>query len=594
MIKFENLTIKNFMSCGNKEQTISLDEEGLTLVLGENLEFGGGGSRNGVGKSTILQAIHFALFGISIENKIKKDNLINKTNEKSLLVGITFTKHGKKYEIVRTRKPNSLQWFVDDNLTNNEDEAEGENKDTQEKINEVLGFSPLMACNIFLLNTISIPFLMQPIAKQREFIEELLGISLLSQKAQILKSEINKTKDDLLEEETKIKTLIESNNRIEKSIKNIEDKSENWKTSIKKKINTNTEKLKELYEIDIDQEIKNHEILEEYKELKNTKNDLDEKLEELFSSLEKTESKKEKLENKLTNLEEKTCPTCEQPLNDGKHESIVKEIQDDINSNKESIDEYKSKILKLSKKVDSINSKLEKIGKKPTVHYRKVQEAYNHQSTMTRLLEEIDNFKNEEDPYISQIEDLKDNSLQEIDYEKVNYLTKKKEHQELLLKLLTSKDSFIRKKIIDQNLGYLNKQLETYLDKLSLTHNVQFMNDLSVRIRKLGQDFDFDSLSTGEKRRLMLALSFSFRDMWESMNNNVNLLMVDEMLDNGLDSNGVESSLNMLKYVSRDLKRKVFLISHREELISRVSDIMMVRKEDGFTSFDSNAILESK
>jgi DNA repair exonuclease SbcCD ATPase subunit len=162
-----------------------------------------------------------------------------------------------------------------------------------------------------------------------------------------------------------------------------------------------------------------------------------------------------------------------------------------------------------------------------------------------------------------------------------------KDHQDFLLNLLINKDSFIRKKIIDQNLLYLNNRLSHYLAALGLPHEVKFMSDLEVEITQYGRDFDFDNLSRGERTRLILALSLSFRDVYESLNDKINLLFIDELIDSGLDTSGVESALAVFKAMIREQHRNVFLISHRDELIGRVTSVLKVVKEGGFTSFDS-------
>ena len=182
---------------------------------------------------------------------------------------------------------------------------------------------------------------------------------------------------------------------------------------------------------------------------------------------------------------------------------------------------------------------------------------------------------------------LESNSIQSIDYSKLNELTIFRDHQDFLLKLLTNKDSFIRKKIIDQNLTFLNQRLGTYLNDMGLPHTVKFKSDLEVEISLFGKDFDFDNLSRGERTRLILSLSWTFRDVYENMNNQINLLFVDELIDGGLDTVGVESSLSILKNMTRISKRNIFLISHKEELVSRVPNILKVIKEGGFTTFNN-------
>ena len=180
---------------------------------------------------------------------------------------------------------------------------------------------------------------------------------------------------------------------------------------------------------------------------------------------------------------------------------------------------------------------------------------------------------------------MKESGLQTIDYTELNTLQILRDHQDFLLRLLTSKDSFIRKRIINQNLAYLNARLEHYLDRVGLPHKVKFMSDLTVEIREHGRDLDFDNLSRGERTRLILGLSWSFRDVYESLNTPISLLFIDELIDNGLDPAGVESALAVLKQMSREANRNVFLISHRDELVGRVGSVMKVVKDGGFTSF---------
>ena len=170
----------------------------------------------------------------------------------------------------------------------------------------------------------------------------------------------------------------------------------------------------------------------------------------------------------------------------------------------------------------------------------------------------------------------------------MNDLVKLKEHQEFLYKLLTNKDSFIRKRIIDQNLTYLNKRLGYYIDKLGLPHQVKFQNDLNVEITQLGQDLDFDNLSRRERNRLILSMSFAFRDVWEGLYQNINLLFIDELVDAGMDSAGVEAALAVLKKMARDRNKNIYLISHKDELVGRVNNVLRVIKENGFTSYSND------
>jgi DNA repair exonuclease SbcCD ATPase subunit len=157
-----------------------------------------------------------------------------------------------------------------------------------------------------------------------------------------------------------------------------------------------------------------------------------------------------------------------------------------------------------------------------------------------------------------------------------------------LYKLLTNKDSFVRKRIIDQNLSYLNSRLTHYLDRIGLPHQVIFQNDLSVEITELGRDLDFDNLSRGERNRLILSMSWAFRDVWESLYKPINLLFIDELVDAGMDTSGVENALSLLKQMARERHKSVWLVSHKDELAGRVSNILKVIKENGFTSYNTD------
>ena len=228
------------------------------------------------------------------------------------------------------------------------------------------------------------------------------------------------------------------------------------------------------------------------------------------------------------------------------------------------------------------------LGKPPTMFYDKEEDAIQHRATIAGLQTQLTNKRNEIDPYEDQISDMTTQALEVVTYDTLNGLTRVQEHQDFLLKLLTSKDSFIRKKIIEQNLSYLNTRLTHYLDRIGLPHTVVFQNDLSVNIEELGRELDFDNLSRGERNRLILSMSWAFRDVFESLYTPINVLFIDEMIDNGLDTQGVESALALLKHMSRERNKSIWLVSHRDELAGRVENILKVVKEGGFTSYNTD------
>ena len=286
----------------------------------------------------------------------------------------------------------------------------------------------------------------------------------------------------------------------------------------------------------------------------------------------------------MKTLEDHKCHSCGQDLHDNKHTEMLLGKQKQISEAETAITEFAGELADLSEAL----SLLGELGDCPKVHYDNLEEALDHKNTLSSLNKELNVKQTEINPYAEQIEELKNTAVQEIDWNHINDLTKVKDHQEFLHKLLTNKDSFVRKKIIDQNLAFLNQRLTYYLDKIGLPHIVEFQNDLTVVITQLGQDLDFDNLSRGERNRLILSLSWAFRDVWENLYHNINLLFIDELVDSGMDASGVESSIAVLKRMTRERDKNVFLISHRDDLTSRVNHVLKVIKENGFTSYSND------
>ena len=582
MIRIKDLTVKNFMSVGNQTQAVDFNNERLTLVLGENLDQGGddSGSRNGTGKTTIINALSYALYGQALTN-IKRNNLINKTNSKGMLVTLHFEKNGLDYRIERGRSPNVLKFYVNDQEQELVDESQGDSRKTQDSINDLLGMSHDMFKHVVALNTYSEPFLSMRANDQRAIIEQLLGITLLTEKAEALKEQTRITKDAITQETLKIEAIQAANSKIETTIESLKKNQKAWLA--KKK--TDTEKLskniEELERVDIEQELNNHEKLQNWQELNNAITALNKEKSTLESALLRATKSVEKAEKDIGDLEDATCYTCGQALHADKKQEIELRKTKELNDAMAYQTEVAGKLQDVLNGLDEIGN----INGRPNTFYETIKEAYDHRQNVDSLKQSLLSKEQEEDPYETQIVDLQETALQDINWDSVNKLTSFKEHQEFLLKLLTNKDSFIRKKIIDQNLAYLNNRLTYYLDKLGLPHQVVFLNDLTVEITQLGQDLDFDNLSRGERNRLILGLSFAFRDVWESLYQHINLLFIDELIDSGMDTAGVENSLSILKKMGRERDKNIYLISHKDELVGRVNHVLKVVKENGFTSY---------
>jgi DNA repair exonuclease SbcCD ATPase subunit len=408
-----------------------------------------------------------------------------------------------------------------------------------------------------------------------------------------------------------------------------------WLQKQDKDISELQKKYDELNSIDFSFELAQHQALATYNKNKTEQETLKATINTQSKSIDKEKKLIEKLEKEVKTLEEHKCYACGQDFHDDKHvevmleksalleqaKSDLSELQNNLEKNKNlvidlglaPITHYKTEAeaIRSSTEVENVKSKIDSkkaevspfieqlaehsdvvVGVMPVTVYDTEVEAIEHRSTVNSLLTQIATKNDETDPYSEQVVEMESNALQAIDFEAINKLTRTMEHQKFLLDLLVSKDSFVRKKIIDQNLSYLNQRLTHYLDKIGLPHQVIFQNDLQVEITELGRELDFDNLSRGERNRLILGLSFAFRDVWESLYRPINTLFIDELIDSGLDTIGVENSIAILKDMSRRRQKSIWLVSHREELAGRVPSVLKVIKENGFTSYSTSVDTE--
>ena len=571
------------MSVGNATQGVDFDRQDLTLVLGENLDLGGDGSRNGTGKTTIINALSYALYGTALSN-IRKDNLVNKTNGKNMLVSLDFVVAGQKYRIERGRKPNVLRFYVDQHEQEITDDAQGDSRETQDAIEKTLGLSHDMFKHILALNTYTEPFLSLKANDQRTIIEQLLGITLLSERAEKIK-ELNKvTKESIQQEEFRIRAVQEANKRIEEQIESLRKRQRMWANKQDEDVASLDSAISSLEHIDIAAELAAHKALTEYNNLVKERADVQKTLTRTRLDQDRERKAADKLAAEVDALLEHKCHACGQDLHDNKHEAIIAAKQDELDKACTEVDLLGVGITELENELEDLGE----TGSQPVVFYDTFEDALNHRNSLEALRKELTTRSTETDPYGEQIQEMQNQALQEVTYDTMNELTRLQDHQDFLLKLLTSKDSFIRKKIIEQNLSYLNSRLTHYLDRIGLPHTVVFQNDLTVSIEELGRELDFDNLSRGERNRLILSMSWAFRDVFESLYQPINVLFIDEMIDSGLDTQGVENSLALLKQMSRERHKSIWLVSHRDELAGRVGNILRVIKENGFTTYSND------
>lgn len=701
---FEKLEIRNFLSFGNVPQTIELNKKPYQLVVGLNKDKGeSSAERNGTGKSSILNALHFALFGKSIDNRINLPNLVNAINGKNCEVKLYFSKNNIQYIIHRGRNPVFLKFIV--NGEEVIEKSQGNNRDTQKEIEEILGFSDDIYNQIFSLSPIVANFLDQPLQKQRVIIENVLGVNQLTEKAELLKEKIKEHKQDIKNEQFIIDKLKATNNATIENFKNQKDKVQKeydkWEETKKNSIIKLTDELSKLNAINIDEEKEKFKLLQEYNRIKENnqkkKNevekickeiqqcysesellkkqlaeldsiDIDEeeriynenkklKLEENEYNVKLQEHKAnekllkdnqkdfaenckkiKKIEDDLENIIKNICPFCKQEMNKKESEKMIQqktiekqELEEknhkiDLNilelnhivqsfnkktfnykqgkyNDYESILQHKVKKENIQKKLTETIDLLNKLMmeakspdlipdaeiEKPILYYKSESEMIKHNLLVNQYSKELTKIESVDNinPYHLQLENLSNPPLTEIDETKVIQLEKTLRHEEILLKLLSNPDSYIRKYIIDTNLQFLNERVKYYLMKMGSLHSVVFNNDMTVTITKMGIEYGY--ISTGEMSRASLALTLAFRDIWEQLNNSVNLFYIDEVLDrSGLDTAGVELMVSLLREYTLKGEKNMFLVSHREELISSTDDIFTVTMENGFTNLEDN------
>ena len=707
MLNITRISMRNFFSFGNAPQVIDLNSTDIALVLGQNndavIEGGdSSGRRNGVGKSAIIQGLVFGLYGKSIGNDIKIPNLVNKTNTKNCEVIVEFEKDGVQYMVERGRSPTYFNFITLSQDNTLVDESRGEKKDTQEELNEILGISKLVFEHIVVLNANVEPFLALSTQKQRDMIEELLGITQLTEKAELLK-DMNKESKRLAEQcKFKNETVAASNDRILKSIETLQEQANKFEVDKSKRIdelqsdislysglnfedlyNAATEKeealahnlkrstlsrqvddlatkydaysrelehnknilkiqIDNLKNMDINAELAKHEELEVWKQLESILKEntthrsfKEQRVKSLKMALDGYKSSFVAEDSKRIQVEQSKCPTCKTVLEHNEHTlSLKTKIQDTIDDLTQKINSTEEDILAVEQEISTIE--IFDMPEKPITHYNTLTEAQMHEHKLQELLkkyeeeqiniysselmssydtlssfelkevsdalsksevreielaynslkQQLERELNTTNTYVSQINTLKTESLIPIDYTEYNELDALANHQDFLVKLLLNKDSYVRKRIIEQNISYLNNRLQYYIDMCGSEHNVVFLNDLSVEIEKGAQYFDYKQLSRGERTRVNIALSCAFRDTYESLYQSINILIIDEMIDQGLDSSGVLRVWSIFQDMAAVRGKNVYAISHREELLSKTEKILKVVKEDGFSTVE--------
>jgi DNA repair exonuclease SbcCD ATPase subunit len=567
MIIFKKIRWKNFLSTGNSFTEIDLTRSTNTLIVGHN----------GAGKSTILDALTFGLFGKPYR-KINKPQLINTINDGKCVVEIELSIGKKEYKIVRGIKPNVFEIYCDNKLVNQDAKA----TDYQEHLERfILKLNYKSFTQVVILGSASfVPFMQLSAGDRRTIIEELLDIGIFSSMNSVVKTHISAIKDNQKDFDYKIKLLKE---KIEMQKTHIEEHKKNYELEIEKKnveIGRNEEFItKTLTNLELIQkhvDALNKQIADEQEQNKrNTK---------LLTLQSKFEDNVRKLNKEISFYETNdNCPTC--------HQTIMEETKSkQIDEKKTKIGEIETATSKLNEELNKVLARINQIG----LIQKHISE---HNSEMVRLNTQVKEVSKRSRKLLDEIGELKkttesngnDNEkLKELNVELIKAdksaedLALEKQYYEYAATLL--RDTGIKTKIIKQYLPIMNKLINKYLTAMDFFVNFNLDENFEETIKSRHRDeFSYASFSEGEKMRIDLSLLFTWRQIAKMKNStNTNLLILDEVFDSSLDGVGMEEFMKLLN--SLDKNTNVFVISHKgDQLFDKFRSVIRFEKKGNFS-----------
>lgn len=594
-ITFLTISVRNFLSYGNATTILDISKPGTTLIVGQDLDNTGNGQvANGVGKTSILQAIVYACYGRAITD-IQVDNLINNINKKNMEVTLDFTMGSKCYRIIRARKMKSgpsgnyVRFYHkeghDFDFTDDDDTSKGHHsRDTDLDIERVLGMKFDLFSRIVVFSAMNEAFFKMPVrshgtskkANQTDFIEELFGLTEISQKAEDLQKQQADTQKSINELQIRLEYAEREYKSHDNMIVSTQKRVDNWEVTRVSDLEDLADRLTELSGIDVDAELALHEqIAELNKKLKVAKSNIS----DVEAGLRASAKIIKKNEGEIAVLKSSKCPYCEQAFTDNEHkiEECTTHVHEAVSEQTTLEDEWDI----LTAEIDGLNAEIYVLDAQVTV--RNPAKLATARTDVEKIKQKIADLEVAVNPYAEPLDELMSIKLQPVDYTEMNKMTLLLEHQKFLMKLLTKRDSFVRKALLNKNLPYLNAKLQQNLADLGLTHKVEFTHELTAKISQFGRELDFGNLSNGQQARVNIALSFAFRDVLQAMHNRVNICMLDEVLDVGLDAVGVQSAAKMIKRKARDEKLSLYIISHRDEIDSFFDKTLVVQMNKGFS-----------
>lgn len=571
VLHFNELALRNFLSFGNQDTIIDLSENGTVSIEGQNLDQGGS---NGSGKTTIINALCYALYNKPFDN-ISLQRLINSTNATKntmMEVRLSFTRGNDEYEIIRQRG----ETYSISVTRNGEDITPGKGViECDAMIEDIIGISYELFTKTVIFSGNAAAFLQLPVAQQRAQIEELFNITLLSEKAVKLKELLKQTEQDLKIQEavTKQQELaIELHN---KHIEEAEARIQRWEDGRTAEIKLIEGSLGVLSTVDFELE----QLLHDEKTTLTTEGAyLAAKLAPARKDLQVLTKRVGELLGEQAHLVDAKCPYCTQAFPDAPMK--LAEIEAKLETNGEKLLDTEGVVAELQAKVKEQQARLKEVqGAIKHSNLKELLKVRENASLMRSKLVDLTNTKN---PHCEALEQLQTETQKQVDTEKVDALRKRLEHQQFLLKLLTNKDSFLRRRIINKTIPFLNGRINEYTVKLGLPHIVKFDADMSCTVSEFGRELDFGNLSAGEKKRVNAALALAFRDVLHHLHAKTNILLIDE-LDGQLDGAGIDAIIRVLKEKARDDHMGIYVISHHPNITGRLDRTMVIQKTHGFS-----------
>lgn len=565
MILFKFLRWKNLLSTGNIFTEIQLNKNDTTLIVGEN----------GAGKSTILDALSFVLFGKAFR-KINKPQLVNSITQKNMVVEVEFSIGKTEYKIVRGMKPNIFEVYANGNLLNQSSEM----KDYQEILEkQILKVNHKSFCQVVVLGSATFnPFMQLPTGQRREIIEDLLDLQIFTTMNTLLKDKVSTNSEKIAECNYKKKLTEE---KIQLIIKHLAE------------VQSNNEQLIEDKKARIEQTLLQvDEYGEEFKALQERVNELSTETENeqsLKDKLDKLTHLKHQIEARLSLLKKEVnffhkyddCPTCKQPINEAfKCETVTKKSSE--------IDEINDGLEKLSLQYNDLDSKIKNIMLINSQINEYKLEIHRIKTKMNSLLdykdaleEEIKDIKKKVKTENTQEIGSLEKELEELESE-YNKLMEEKNLLSVTGTLL--KDGGIKSCIIKQYVPVINRLINKYLSAMEFMCQFELDEQFNETIKSRYRDeFSYASFSEGEKMRINLAILFTWRSLAKLRNSiNTNILIMDEVFDSSLDSNGTEEFLKIIKNLTSDTN--TFIISHKtDQLIDKFDTVIKFEKYKNFS-----------